>query len=187
MVASEQFAAGLLKEVDDLLFIRQNATVITVRDATSLGIRKRTSKMSTFNYGAELQVQANDTTLKFGKKVLTPHHMTGSIRVSRDNLRRNLLGADSIVTEEMARDCAEVQEQAFFTGDGSAKPLGVFVASADGISTARDSQTGSATSITANGLIDAKFKLKAQYRLPAGERRAPGGYCIATRSKSSPS
>ena len=50
------------------------------------------------------------------------------------------------------------------TGDGSQKPLGVFVASADGISTARDVSTGNtATSIMGDGLIEAKYSLKEAY------------------------
>jgi len=37
-------------------------------------------------------------------------------------------------------------------------------ASSDGISTGRDVATGSATAILADGLVDAKYALKAQYR-----------------------
>jgi HK97 family phage major capsid protein len=40
----------------------------------------------------------------------------------------------------------------------------VFVASNDGISTSRDVNTGSATAILADGLLDCKYKLKASYR-----------------------
>jgi HK97 family phage major capsid protein len=50
------------------------------------------------------------------------------------------------------------------TGHGAQQPLGVFTPSPDGISTARDIATGSATSITADGLVNAKYALKAQYR-----------------------
>ncbi|MHB8077438.1 phage major capsid protein, partial [Desulfosporosinus fructosivorans] len=48
------------------------------------------------------------------------------------------------------------------------KPLGVFTASPQGISTARDVSTGNtAITIGADGLIDAKYALKAQYRKSA--------------------
>ena len=55
-------------------------------------------------------------------------------------------------------------ETAYLTGSGSQQPLGVFTASSDGISTSRDVNTGSGTSITYDGLGDAKYSLKSQYR-----------------------
>lgn len=164
LVASEQFASELLKEVDDLLFVRRYARIHTVREASSLGIRKRTAKASTFDWSAELQVSTEDSTLAYGKKVLTPHHLTGLLKVSRDLVRRSVMSADMIVREEFARDAGEKMEDGYLTGTGSQQPLGVFTASSDGISTARDVATGSTTSITADGLINAKYALKSQYR-----------------------
>ncbi|MCG8448626.1 MAG: phage major capsid protein, partial [Pirellulales bacterium] len=108
LVTSEQMAAGILREVDDLLFIRQHARIHTVRDADSLGIRKRTARASTFNWSAELQTSTEDAALKYGKKVLTPHHLTGKIKVSRDLLRRSVVSVDGEVRSEFARDSGEV-------------------------------------------------------------------------------
>lgn len=164
LLASEQFAAGMLKEVDDLLFIRRYAKIHTVAEAGSLGIRKRTARMNTFGWSSELTVSAEDSSLKYGKKVLTPHHLTGMIRLSRDLVRRTMQGIVTEVQSEMARDGGEKMEDGYLTGNGAQQPLGVFTASSDGISTARDVPTLSATSITADGLIDAKYALKAQYR-----------------------
>lgn len=164
LVASEQMAAGILKDVDDFLFIRQYAKIHTVQEAGSLGIRKRTARMSTFNWSSELQVSNEDTALKYGKKVLTPHHMTGMIKVSRDLLRRSMAGVVAEVSYEMSRNAGEKMEDGYLLGNGAQQPLGVFTPSNDGISTSRDVQTGSSTSITADGLIDAKYKLKSQYR-----------------------
>tara|TARA_Y100001973_G_C5209218_1_gene344261 strand:+ start:4952 stop:6271 length:1320 start_codon:yes stop_codon:yes gene_type:complete len=164
LVASEQFASELLKEVDDLLFVRQFARVHTVPTAGSLGIRARTAKMSTFNWSSELTVSTSDSALKYGKRVLTPHHLTGGIEVSRDLVRRLGGLVESEVLFEASRDSGEVMEDAYLTGSGSQQPLGVFTASTDGISTSRDVATGSATSITFDGLVDAKYSLKSQYR-----------------------
>lgn len=164
LLAGEQFAADLLKEVDDLLFVRQYAKVHTVFQASSLGIRKRTAKMNSFAFSSELQVAAADSALKFGKKVLTPHHMTGQILISRDLLRRSTVPVEAEVRSEMARDAGETMEDAYLLGTGDRQPLGVFVASNDGISTARDVNTGSATGFTADGLLNAKYALKSQYR-----------------------
>lgn len=164
LTVSEQFAANLLKEVDDLLFIRRYATVHTVRQAASLGIRKRTNRLSSASWGSELSTPILDTSLKFGKKALTPHYLTQGIAVSRDLIRRSVMSVDQVVREELARDAAELQETAFMFGDGAEKPLGLFFASLDGISTARDFVCGTSTAITADGLLDVKYSLKAQYR-----------------------
>ena len=66
--------------------------------------------------------------------------------------------------ERLAYKFAVTMEQAYMTGTGAGQPLGVFVASADGITTARDVATdNAATAPTFNGLINAKYALKGQY------------------------
>jgi len=171
LVPSEQFATGILKDIDDILWIRQLATIHTVAEATSLGIRKRTTRASTFDWSTELQVSDEDQSLKYGKKVLHPHHATGLIKVSRDLLRRSMLGAEAEVRSELARDAGELMEDAYLTGDGNLKPLGVFVESDDGIGATRNVQAGNtATEFTADGLINAKYSLKEGYRNDASTR-----------------
>jgi len=163
LVAEEEFASDLLKEVDDLLFIRRRAKVHQVPVASSLGIRKRSSRLNSFAWGSELVVADNDTSLKYGKKVLTPHHLTGSVKISRDLARRSSMIVGE-VRGELARDAGEKMEDGYMLGNGDRQPMGVFVASNDGISTARDVQTGSSTNITPDGLLAAKYALKSQYR-----------------------
>lgn len=169
LLPSEQFTSELLKTIDDEVFIRQYARVDTVPTADSLGIKKRTAKLSTFTWGSELQAPTEDSALKYGKRSLTPHYLTGAVPVSKDLLQR-LPDFDGEVRGELARDSGEVMEQAYLLGHGAQQPLGVFVASADGISTSRDASTGSATNITAAALIAGKYKLKAAYRRKTGSR-----------------
>lgn len=164
LVASEQFAAGILKEVDDLLFVRRYARIHTVRDATSLGIRARTSRAQTFGWSAELKVSDEDSSLKYGKRVLEPHHLTGQIKVSRDLLRSSVVSVEGEVSGEMSRDAGEVMEDGYLTGTGDRQPLGVFTPSADGISTSRDVLTGANDNFLADQLLVAKYTLKSQYR-----------------------
>lgn len=56
------------------------------------------------------------------------------------------------------------QENAFLNGTGSGQPLGVFVASANGVPTSRDVAAASATVVAGDDLINAKYSLKKQYR-----------------------
>lgn len=164
IVPAEQFVNELIKAVDDEVFVRRYARKFAVPQATSLGAPQRTGKANTFGWSSELQNAPEDASLKFGKRALEPHPLTGKIRVSRDLLRRAVMGPEAIVREELARDAGEKQEQAFLLGSGAQQPLGVFVASNDGVPTSRDvSADNTSTAITMNGLINAKYTLKAQY------------------------
>jgi HK97 family phage major capsid protein len=54
-------------------------------------------------------------------------------------------------------------EKGYMTGDGNGKPLGLFTASANGISTARDVTTAGAGVVAGDDLIDALYSLKEGY------------------------
>lgn len=162
LVPPVEFVKEILKDFDDEVMVRGLARVITVRQAKALGIFKRLGKVSTFQWGAELGAPSKDTTLRFGSRELHPHDAVGEIVVSRPWLRQSDMNPEGIVREELARDGGELMEQGFLTGSGAAnQPLGVFTASADGISTSRDVSTGNtATAVTLNGLRAAKYGLK---------------------------
>ncbi|MEL6106665.1 MAG: phage major capsid protein [Planctomycetota bacterium] len=164
LITSQQFAAGILKEADDLLFIRQWAKIHTVAQSGSLGIRSRNKRMNTFDWGPEVKTAPNDSELSYGKKVLTPHYLTGSTELSRDLARRSMGGAEAEVRSELARDGAEKMEDGYMVGDGQEKPLGVFTPSDDGIPTSRDVVTGANDNFTFDGLQSMKYALKQQYR-----------------------
>jgi HK97 family phage major capsid protein len=169
LVAPVQMVAELLKNLDDAVYVRSKARKFTLVQAKSLGVIKRTAKMSTWARGTEISTPTKDTSMAFGKRELHPQYMTGLALVSRDLLRNSSLPPEQLIREEMAMNAAEVQEQEFMTGSGAAgAALGVFTASADGISTGRDVSTGNTTTaITFDGLIEAKFSLKPQYRRTA--------------------
>lgn len=164
LVASEQFASELLKEVDDLVFVRRYARIHTVPEASTLGIRTRTQRAQTFDWSQELTVSAEDESLKYGKRSLTPHHLTGSIKLSRDLVRRSVVSAEGEVRTELSRDAGEVMEDAYLMGHGAQQPLGVFTASADGINVDRDVNSGATNNITSDALLSARYHLKSQYR-----------------------
>ncbi|HLO41019.1 MAG TPA: phage major capsid protein [Phycisphaerales bacterium] len=168
LVTPEVMIEGILKELDDEVHIRRLSRKVPVPGATSVGIRTRTSKASTFRRGSELSDSTDDTALKFGKKVLTPTYVTGSILVSRDLMRSANYDPMQIIREELARDAGELEEREFLTGNGAGEPMGLFTASADGISTARDVDTGNTqTEIRWDGLMEAHDSLKARYQAVA--------------------
>lgn len=163
-VAPEQFVQQLIKAVDNEVFVRRRATVIPVPSANSLGVPTLAADPADADWTTELQTGSEDSTMSFGKRVLMPHPFAKRIKVSNDLLRKSLLPAEQIVTQRLAYKFGVTEEQGFMTGSGVARPLGLFTASADGIPTTRDKSTGnSTTAITFDGLIEAKYSVKAQY------------------------
>jgi HK97 family phage major capsid protein len=162
LVAPVQVSADLVKAIDNMVWIRRLATVTRVTEAKKLGIRKMTARMADADWTTEVAAVIEDTGLAFDRRDLEPYLCSKLAKVS---IRTLLLAEDAeqIVRDEMAYAFGVTEEKAYLTGNGVAKPLGVFVASAQGISTARDVVAGTATALTADGLIDAKYALKEGY------------------------
>ena len=164
LVAPEQFVQQLIKAVDDAVHIRQMATTYSVPDAASLGVPTLDTDAEDWDWTTELATGNEEDTLRFGKRALTPHPLAKRVKLSNKLLRAAMMNPDQIVIDRMAYKLGITQEKAFLTGDGANKPLGVFTASASGISTGRDVSTGNTTtSITWDGLMEAKYTLKGAY------------------------
>jgi len=168
LVAPQQFVEQLIKFVDDMVHIRGLATTMTLTEGESLGAPSLDTDVSDFDWTTELGTGTEDSDMKFGKRELRPHPLAKRIKVSRTLLRRGSMSPETIVRDRLGYKVGVTQEKAYMTGDGAQKPLGLFVASAQGIPTARDSAIGAAgaipaTTATADQLIDAKYTLKEQY------------------------
>jgi len=102
--------------------------------------------------------------MAFGKRSLHPRPIAKRIKVSQ-TLLRQVPSAAAFVQSRLAYKFAVTAENAYMLGDGANKPLGVFVASNDGIPTSRDVSTGNtSTAITMDGLINALYSLTGQYQ-----------------------
>lgn len=165
LLPPEQFVADLIKELDNRVFIRGLATVIPVTTSDSLGAPTLEADVSDPDWTTEIKSVDEDTTMALGKRALTPHQLTKLVKVSMKLLRTSAIPVEGLVRERLAFKFAAAQENTFLNGDGNSKPLGVFYASANGISTARDVSTGNTTTaITADNLFEVKYALKEQYR-----------------------
>lgn len=164
VVAPEQFVASLIQAVDDLVFIRPLATKYRITKAEALGVPKLAADPADADWTSELAVGSEDTTMAFGKRELHPHPLAKLIKVSNKLIQQAAIDPEGLVRDRLAYKFGITEEKAFLTGDGAGQPLGVFTASASGISTGRDYSTGNEeTSMTFDGLIGAKFTLKQQY------------------------
>ena len=85
-------------------------------------------------------------------------------QVSEELLNDSVFDLESYIAKGFARRIGAKEEEAFFTGDGSGKPLGVLAATGG-------AETGvtaaSSTAITADELMDLFYSLKSPYRKKA--------------------
>ena len=159
-----EFVRELIREVDDATYVRGISTIRTVDGVTSLGVPTRRQRMSDPTWTSELSAGGQDESLSFGFRELNPRRLMREILISNDLLRAPGLDVEDIVMQEFAYEFATVEENSFLNGTGAEQPLGVMTASNQGISTSRDVSTSNlATSITADGLIEAAYHLKQQY------------------------
>lgn len=159
----QQFVNRLIKAVDNLVFIRQWATQNTVVSAQSLGLPYLANDPDDADWTSELGTGNLDSTMSFGKRELFPHALAKRIKVS-NKLMRLSPDVEALAISRLAYKFAVSFEKAAMTGSGANKPLGVFTASTDGISTGRDVSTdNTTTAFTVNGLKNAKYALKGAY------------------------
>lgn len=166
-LAPDKFIAQLLKELNNSVFIKGKATVHQLTNAKTLGIPYLDNDATDATWGAEVDPAPEDTTMDVGKREMSLNYMAKLIKVSRPLLASAAVDPEQLVRERFGYKFGVTGEKAYMSGDGSSKPLGLFVASADGISTGRDVAAASTTAIDADTLFKMKYNLKAQYRARA--------------------
>lgn len=162
-VAPQQFVADFIQALDDAVIVRQFATTHQVDRADSLGVPTLAADPDDADWTSELATGNEDTAMKFGKRELRPHPLAKRLKVSRKLLRQSAIDIDGLVQARLAFKHAVAAEKAYLTGDGAQKPLGIFTASADGISTGRDTTAAAAAAIAGDDLINVKYDVKEQY------------------------
>ncbi len=97
----------------------------------------------------------------FGQVSIGAYKLGTMIKVSEELLNDSVFDLQSYISREFARRIGAKEEEAFFTGDGKGKPLGVLAATGG-------AETGvtaaSATAVTADEMIDLFYSLKSPYR-----------------------
>lgn len=165
LLAPQEMVSALIQATDDATFIRGLATKYQVTGSDSLGAASLDNDPADFDWTSEIATVSEDTTMSLGKRELRPQLLSKLLKVSNRLLRNSAMSAESLVVSRLSYKLGITEEKAFLTGNGAGQPLGVFTASTDGIPTARNISTGNATNaVTMNGLISAKYALKAGYQ-----------------------
>jgi HK97 family phage major capsid protein len=167
VIASEQFVNDVYVKLDNLLFVENFATKFKINSAHALTIPVLAADPADPDRKGEISSASEDTSMRFDKRQFVPKKYTKLIKISNDLLALASMDMGAFVTERLMFQFAEEREELFISlqGTGAGAPLSVFVASAAGISTSRDVNTGNtSTAITADGLINCLYSVKSQYR-----------------------
>lgn len=157
----DTFEKRLITSLEEENVIRRHAHVF----ATSSGSHK-IPIVSTRGTAAwvdeEGQIPESDDA--FGQQLIGAHKIATLIKVSEELLNDSAFDLESYFATEFARRIGNLEEAAFLTGNGTAKPTGILadVGGAEiGVTAASE------TAITADELIDLFYSLKSPYRKKA--------------------
>lgn len=154
----DEFEATLVEKLEEENIFRTLANVIQ----TSSGDRKIpvASTKGTASWIDE-EGAFTESDDAFSQVTIGAYKLGTMIKVSEELLNDSAFDLEAYIAKEFARRIGAKEEEAFFTGDGSGKPLGVLAASGGaetGITAA------SATAVTADELMDLFYSLRAPYR-----------------------
>lgn len=152
----------LVSTIDEISGISGLATRVDIGDAKQLGITKVTSRGDDADWTSEITTVLEDASSAVGRRDFTPTLVTKGYRASMVWVERSP-DAVPFVFKQLARLFSVTQEKAMLTGSGSSAPLGLFTASASGISTGRDVTCASTSVFTYAELMELKYSIKQPY------------------------
>ena len=154
----DEFQRTLIDALQEQNIFRQLAKVI----ATASGDRKIpvvASKGTASWIDEEAAYPESDDT--FGQVSIGAYKLATMIKISEELLNDSVFDMPSYIAREFARRIGAAEEEAFFTGNGSGKPLGILAATGG-------AETGvtaaSATAIAMDEVMDLFYSLRAPYR-----------------------
>lgn len=154
----DEYEHTLIEALEEQNIFRQLAHVIS----TSSGDRKIpvvASKGTASWIDEEAAYPESDDS--FGQVSIGAYKLATMIKVSEELLNDSVFDVPSYIAREFARRIGAAEEEAFFTGNGTGKPLGILAATGGagtGVTAA------SATAITMDEVIDLYYSLRAPYR-----------------------
>lgn len=154
----DEFERTLIQALEEENVFRKLAKIIT----TSSGDKKIpvvVTKGTASWIDEEGAIPESDDS--FGQVSIGAYKLATMIKVSDELLNDNVFNLESYIAKEFARRIGTKEEEAFFIGDGTGKPTGIFNATGGaevGVTAA------SATAITLDEVMDLFFSLKSPYR-----------------------
>lgn len=153
----EEYEKKLVEALEEEVFFRSLATVIR----TSSGDRKIpivTSKGEAAWIDEGGQFPESDDS--FGQTSIGAHKLATMIKVSDELLNDSVFNIEQYISKEFGRRIGTKEEEAFFVGDGTGKPIGIFNKTGG----AETGVTAATTGITFDDVMDLYYSLRAPYR-----------------------
>ena len=153
----EEYEKKLVEALEDEVFFSSLATVIR----TSSGDRKIpivTSKGEAAWIDEGGQFPESDDS--FGQTSIGAHKLATMIKVSDELLNDSVFNIEQYISKEFGRRIGTKEEEAFFVGDGTGKPIGIFNKTGG----AETGVTAATTGITFDDVMDLYYSLRAPYR-----------------------
>ena len=160
-LAPDEFERTLIESLEEENIFRSLAKVIT----TSSGDRKIpvvASKGTASWVDEEGLIPESDDS--FGQVSIGAYKLATMIKVSEELLNDSVFNLESYIAKEFARRIGAKEEEAFFVGNGTGKPTGIF--NATGGAELGVTAT-SATAVSVDEIMDLFYSLKSPYRKKA--------------------
>ena len=157
----DEFEKQLIQGLEEQNLFRTLASVVN----TGSGDRK-IPVVATKGTAAWIEEEAAfpESDDSFAQVTIGAHKLATMLKVSEELLNDSVFGVESYIASEFARRIGAKEEEAFFTGDGVGKPVGVLAETGGaqlGVTAA------SATALTADEIMDLFYALKSPYRKKA--------------------
>jgi HK97 family phage major capsid protein len=175
-LAPASYQADLIKRLMGMTVVRGRARSIqTVRDSVEWpklegGNSLYTSGVRVTWVNAEIPGSATvaQTNATFGSIKIPAHVVMARLDVSRSLLEDSAIDVPGLVSELFSEAMAVDEDNMFLTGNGAGRPEGILGSRATGddpapITGVSVTNSGNATALTADGLIDLVYSLDAQY------------------------
>ena len=154
----DEYERTLIEALEDQNIFRQLAHVIH----TSSGERKIpvvASKGTASWIDEEAQYPESDDS--FGQVSIGAYKLATMIKISEELLNDSVFDMPSYIAKEFARRIGAAEEEAFFTGNGTGRPLGILAATGGagvGVTAAKTD------AVTFDEVMDLFYSLRAPYR-----------------------
>lgn len=156
LLAPPQVEAGIIKDITEMSPIRQIADVGTM-NAKSVMAKRRTAA-AVAAWVAERATTTEDTTLAYALEQMFAHEATCLYKATNDMLEDSSENVESELSAEYAEAFSALEGTAFVSGNAVGKPEGILTNGSVGAI-----NSGSATVLTADNLIDLVAELHSQY------------------------
>lgn len=155
-LAPAEYVADIIKGVVEFSPMRNFVTVRTT-SRKEVNIPKRTG-LGSASWVGEIETRTETTNPTWGMEEIPTHEMTAEYYVSRANLEDSEFDLEAILREQFTEQFGVLEGQAIISGSGVKQIQGILTAAGY-----NSVNSGAATSITADGIIDLKYSLKTDY------------------------